>query len=171
MRLLPLESPDFITLVAGWLARPENSQWIDVGGGRQPVTPALVKIMAQRETNVLRVFTADDDETPIGVVGLQNVDRQSKTATIWIVLGDKAMGGRLYPSRAVAKMLTLGFTDLGLRAINTWIVEHNRSRAIARRLRFRYIGRQRQCHYIDGQPFDRLWFDILASEHTERNGA
>jgi len=27
------------------------------------------------------------------------------------------------------------------------------------RLGFRFIGRQRQCHYIDGRPCDRLMFD------------
>ncbi len=168
MRLLPLETPQLIARVADWLNDPGNAQWLDLGGG--PVTPALVKIMAQRDTNVMRAFTADDDETPIGVVAFQNVDRRCKTATIWIVLGDKTHGGRLYSIRATSKLLTFGFQELGLTAVNTWIVEHNRSQAIAKRLHFRYVGRMRQCHYIDGQPFDRLWFDLLASEHRERNG-
>jgi RimJ/RimL family protein N-acetyltransferase len=167
MRLIPLDAPELIALVAGWLAEKENFQWFDFGGGRQQLTPALVKIMAQRETNVVRVFTADDDETPIGVVGLQNVDRHFKTATIWTVLGNKAYCGRFYPGQAVSKMLTFGFQELGLGAINTWTVEHNRSVAYLKRLKFRYIERQRRCHYIDGQPFDRLLFDLLSSEHPD----
>lgn len=168
MRLIPLDSPKLLALVAAWLTERENSQWLDFGG-QQQFTPALVKIMAQRETNVLRVFTADDDETPIGVVGFTNVDRRFKTATIWIVLGDKSFRGRLYANKAASMLLTYGFGELGLGAINTWIVEHNRSVAMAKRLNFRYIGRQRQCHYIDGQPYDRVWYDILPSEHTVRN--
>lgn len=167
MRLFPLDSPQLVTLVAGWLARPENFQWLDFGGGRQPPTPALVKIMAQRETNVLRVFTAEDDVTPIGVVGLHNVDRSFKTATVWAVLGDKSHARRGYATQAVSKMLTLGFHELGLAAINSWAVEHNPSVAIGAPTNFRLIGRQRQCHYIDGQSYDRLLFDILASEHQE----
>jgi RimJ/RimL family protein N-acetyltransferase len=63
-------------------------------------------------------------------------------------------------------MLTLGFRELGLQAIQTWIVEHNPSVRVAERVRFRPIGRQRRCHYIDGIPYDRLWFDLLASEHV-----
>jgi RimJ/RimL family protein N-acetyltransferase len=165
MRLIPLDTPQRITLVADWLARPENYQWLDFGG--QALTPALVKVMAQRETNVLRIFTADDDETPIGVVGLSDVDRHFKTGTLWAVLGDRSYARRGLATRAVSKMLTLGFGELGLAAINSWAVEHNPSIPIGKYTNFRLIGRQRQCHYVDGQPYDRLLFDILASEHQE----
>ena len=165
MRLILLDSSKLITLVAGWLAEKENFQWLDFGGSRRQLTPALVKIMAQRETNVMRVFTADDAETPIGIVGFNHVDRHFKTATIWAVLGEKSYARLGYTSRAVSSMLTLGFRELGFEAINTWVVDSNPSLGVAQRLNFRYIGRQRQCHHIDGHPFDRLLFDILPSEH------
>jgi len=61
----------------------------------------------------------------------------------------------------------VAFQELGLHSVNTWTVEHNASRRGAERLGFRFIGRQRQCHLIDGQPYDRLLFDLLASEHRE----
>ena len=64
-------------------------------------------------------------------------------------------------------MMTLGFRELGLDAIHTWIVDGNPSIHVARKVNFKPIGRQRQCHYIDGQPYDRLWFDLLAAEHEE----
>jgi RimJ/RimL family protein N-acetyltransferase len=167
MKLLPLDSPELIALAGAWLAQKENYQWLDFGGGNQP-TPALLKIMAQRDTNVLRAFTAYDDGTPIGVVGLSNVDRNNKTAMVWAVLGDKGCARRGYVVRAVSKLLTLGFQELGLRAIHSWSVDHNTSGLeVTKRLNFRFVGRQRQCHYIDGEPYDRLLFDILASEHKE----
>jgi RimJ/RimL family protein N-acetyltransferase len=168
MKLLPLEGPDLIERVAGWLAQKENYQWLDFGDGRRVLTPAALKIMTQRGTHVLRVFTADDDDTPSGVIGLHNVDREFKTATLWVVLADRSRARQGYATRAVAKMLTLAFRELGLHAVNTWIVEHNDpSVALAGRSNFHFIGRQRQCHWIDGRPFDRLLFDILASEHKE----
>ena len=167
MRLLPLESPEHIRLVAGWMSRKENYQWLDFGNGRQILTPEWLKISSQRDTEVLRVFTHDDDTTPIGIVGLTGLDRVFKTARIWVVAGEKTFGARGHATRASSRLLTLGFTDLGLRAINTWIVEHNPSLRIARRLNFTPIGRQRQCHVIDGRAYDRLWFDLLASEHVE----
>lgn len=167
MKLYPLDTPELLELVAGWLAEKQNYQWLDFGNGRQIVTPALLMIMTQRETHFLRAFTSDRDDIPIGIVGLNSVDRTFKTATFWGVTGEKSFGNRGYSALASSKFLTLAFRDLGLRAINTWAVEHNPSIRTIERLGFRFVGRQRQCHCIDGRRYDRLMFDLLASEHRE----
>lgn len=167
MKLLPLEGPELVTLVAGWLGDEENWKWLDFGGNRQPPTAALVKIMAQRDTNALRVFTADDDHTPIGVFGLSNINRAFKTASAWVVLGKKSYARQGFATRASRAVLTLGFCDFGLEAISSWAVEGNPSEEIHRRLNFHFVGRQRRCHWVNGQARDRLLFDILASEHRE----
>jgi RimJ/RimL family protein N-acetyltransferase len=51
--------------------------------------------------------------------------------------------------------------------IQTWVAEGNPSLRLVERLGFRFVGRQRRCHYIDGRPHDRLLYDLLASEHRE----
>ena len=165
MQLLPINTPELADQVAAWIADRDTCPWLDFGNGVQTLSAVSLRIMAQKDVNVLRVFTADDDR-PIGVVGLSSVNPAFKSATLWTVLGDKSFAGRGYATRAVSRMLTLGFEELGLHAINTWIVEHNPSIRVAERVRFRPMGRQRQCHYIDGRPYDRFWFDLLASEHT-----
>lgn len=94
------------------------------------------------------------------------MDRNFKTASLWGVLGRKRYGG--FTTRACSKLLTLGFTELGLYAVNAWTVEINSpARRALERLGFRYIGRQRACHYIEDRPYDRLLFDLVASEHRE----
>lgn len=170
MQLKPLDSPELIQTVAGWLSQPENYQWLQFGDGRQILTPQLLKIMTLRDTNVLRVYTADDG-TPLGVVGLDEVNRNFKTARIWVVAGDKSFRARGFATHAASEMLTLAFQDLGLHVVNTWIVEDNPSVRVAERLNFKFIGRQRQCHYMDGRVCDRLLFDILASEHKDNHHA
>ena len=69
---------------------------------------------------------------------------------------------------ATSKMLTLGFRELGL-ARHPYL--DRRAQPVGPRrasaCNFKPIGRQRQCHYIDGRAYDRLWFDLLASEHEE----
>ena len=167
MKLLPLDRPELLELVAGWLARKENYQWLDFGNGRQPITPALLKIMTQRETHFLRVYTSSRDDAPIGICGLNSVDRTFKTAVFWAVAGEKSFGLRGYSNIASSKFLSLAFGELGLHVISTWAVENNPSLRGLERLGFRFVGRQRQCHYIDGRPYDRLLFDLLASEHRE----
>lgn len=164
MRLLPLDSTDRIELVASWLAKPENYQWLDFGNGVQMVTAVMLKIMIQREIQVIRAYSVDHDDAPVGVVGLANVDRRFKTASLWAVLGEKRYGG--CTTEACREMLTLGFTELGLQAVNAWTLETNRAaQRVVERLHFTYIGRQRQSHCVDGRRYDRLLYDLLASEH------
>jgi RimJ/RimL family protein N-acetyltransferase len=167
VKLLPLDTPDLLQLVAGWLAQKENHEWLDFGNGRQIITPALLKIMVQRPTHFLRAYTSGRDDIPIGILGLNSVDRTFKSATFWGVSGDKSFRNSGYSTLASSKLLTLAFRELGLHTINTWVVAHNPSRRIVERLGFRFIGRLRQCHYIDDRPYDRLLFDLLASEHRE----
>jgi RimJ/RimL family protein N-acetyltransferase len=165
--LRPVDSPELLRLVAGWLNAPDNAKWLDFGDGRQQVTPEWLKIATQRGTLVLRVFDADD-ATPIGAVGLGNINPHFKSATMWVVLGDKRIVRHGFATRATRSILTFGFEELHLHSINTWIVDDNPSIGVAHKVGFRPAGRQRQCHFIDGRAHDRLWFDLLASEHTEQ---
>jgi RimJ/RimL family protein N-acetyltransferase len=167
MRLRPLATAADFELAAGWLQRAENRQWLDFGSSCQRVTPALLRIMAQRDTHYLRFYSIDGDDAPIGIVALSNVDRHMRTGTLWGVAGEKSFRCRGWASLAASRLLTLAFQELGLHSVNTWIVAHNPSQRAAVRLGFRYVGRQRQCHFIDGQPYDRLLYDLLASEHRE----
>jgi RimJ/RimL family protein N-acetyltransferase len=167
MKLLPLDTPRRIELAADWLARKENHQWLDFGSGRQVISPALLKIMTQRETHFLRLYTAEGDDTPIGVLGLNSVDRVFKSATFWGASGDKSFRYRGTSTFASSRFLTLAFRDLGLHSVNTWVVDGNPSRKIIERLGFRCVGTQRQCHLIECRLRDRLLYDLLACEHQE----
>ena len=168
MQLKAPDTPELLRTVVGWLSQKENYQWLDFGDGRQLASPEWLKIAMQRGTLVLRVFNSEPEDLPIGVVGLVNVNQHFRTANFFIVLGDRAYARQGYARRAALAMLTLGFRELGLHAIHTWIVDGNHSVRLARNLNFKPIGRQRQCHYIDGRAYDRLWYDVLASEHQER---
>lgn len=166
VQLVPLDSPELLRTAAEWLAQEENFQWLQFGDGRQILTPELLKILTQRENHVLRVY-ASEEGNPLGVVGLDEVNRNFKTARIWVVAGKKDFLGRGHATAAASKMLALAFRDLGLRVVSTWIVDGNPSVRVAERLGFKFIGRQRQCHQINGRICDRLWFDLLATEHKE----
>lgn len=168
VKLLPLDSDEAIALVAGWLGKYDNYKWLDFGDGVQQVSPVMLKIMTQRGLHQFRIYTADEGDVPAGVVGLTNVDRHFKTASLWAVLGNKRFGGYTLP--ACSAMLTYGFTELGLAMISAWTLETNiPAQRCLERLHFRYIGRLRQCHYIEGRPLDRLLFDLLASEHEDQS--
>src|SRR5438034_602436 len=155
-----------VTGVTVWtpLPLPENYKRLDFGNGVQTLTPVPLRSAPHAEIQRIRAYTADHGDLPVGVVGLTNVDRKFKTASLWAVLGNKRYGGST--TEACDKILTLGFTELGLQAVNAWTLETNRpAQRVLERLHFRYIGRQRQCHCIDGRRLDRLLYDLLATEH------
>lgn len=165
MNLCLIDRSNF-ELVAGWLAQKENYQWLDFGNGIQLLQPVALKIMAARDTNLIRVFTSEPDDVPIGIVALSNVSPNFRTAMLWYVLGNKSYGAKRYTTRAAHQILRFGFTVLGLQAVNAWTVETNiPSIRVLERNNFQLTGRQRQCHYVDGRAFDRLLFDLLAAEH------
>ena len=164
MRLLPVDNTLF-PLVISWLGREENYKWLDFGFGSQPIPPAAFLMMLHKPTHCLRVFTADTDDTPIGLVAFSNIHPQFRTAMLWYLLGNKTYEGQGQTTRAVGQLLKVGFGELGLSAAHAWVAEGNAASVrILERNAFRLIGRQRHCHYIDGKPRDRLLFDLLASE-------
>lgn len=168
MQLKPIDACN-LDLVAKWMSTKDNYQWLDFAHGTQILTPISLRIMSQRDIHVLRVFTSDSDDSPIGLVALSDIAHAFKTARLWYVLGHKAYAGQGYTTRAVSKLLTLAFAHLGLLAVNAWAVDQNKpSLRVLEHNDFHFVGRQRQCHHIDGHPFDRLLFDLLASEHKER---
>ena len=112
MKLGLLDSPELIELAAGWLARKDIYQWLDFGGGRQIVTPALLKVMTQRESHFIRIYTSDRG-TPIGIVALNSVDRTNRTGTLWGATGDTSFRHRGYGTFAASRLLSLAFAVRG----------------------------------------------------------
>ena len=167
MKFLPLDTPERVEQVAAWLAEPRNYQWLDFGNGVQTLSAATLRIMVQKDVNFLRLFTADDEATPAGVVGLSNVDRKFKTANLWIVLGDKQFSFKGLAVKAVSRMIRLGFTELGLDVVQCWCVAGNHaSRRLIRLMNFQPVGLLRHCHRMEGKVYDRELFDLLQSEFT-----
>jgi RimJ/RimL family protein N-acetyltransferase len=158
-------APSEVDLLIAWLHCPDNYQWLDFGSGVQMLPPPAIKLMLQRDTNVIRVFT-DPSDVPIGVVGLSQIAASFSTAMLWYVLGDKRYSGQGYTSRAVGTLMSLGFAELALQSISAWVVERNAaSIRILEHNQFRLIGRQRRSHVIEGVSCDRLLFDVLKEEH------
>jgi RimJ/RimL family protein N-acetyltransferase len=168
MLLLPLRSAADFDIAADWLRSPENSQWLDFGSELRVASPTLLRVMAQRESNCMRLYAAQPGDAPMGIVGLNNVDRGCGTGTLWGVAGDKSFRNRGYAQLAASRLLELAFGALELNAVNTWTVDGNPSYRSVERLGFRFVGLLRECHRIDGCLRDRLLFDLLATEFRAR---
>lgn len=169
MEVRPLE-PSEAGLVAQWLASEDIAKWLDLGDGGT-VSPLGLKIMMKKESNVFWTYTADDSDAPIGLVALSGINRKHQSAMFWAFMGEQGLVSRGYTSRASRKLLRHAFEVLGLRSVHAWVAEVNHPcLRMVSKLGFREMGRQRDCHLLDGRYVDRLWFDIVAAELREQNG-
>lgn len=171
MKLQSVEGAQ-VGLVADWLASPPAQRWLDFGPGVRTLSAAAVRVMTQRDIHMLRLFTTDESDEPIGLVALSDIDRTFGTGRLWYVLGEREYAARGYTSRAVAQLLDHAFATLGLQAVNAWVVECNApSIRVLERNGFTLTGRLRRSHLIDGRAYDRLLFDLLAEEfRADGNG-
>ena len=152
--------------IAGWLAEPRIAKWLDFGMARPPAAVALKYATAQGSQRLFTFAPARGQEVaPIGVVGLSSIHPTFRTALLWYALGEPRYAGRGLTSMAAVEVVRIGFGELDLRAIHAWVVAGNQASArILEKIGFRPIGRQRQCHDIDGRLHDRLLFDIVPRE-------
>ena len=103
MKLLPLDRPERIKLAADWLGREENYKWLDFGEGAQALSVISLKLMTQRDLHMLRLFTSDESDLPIGMVGLSDVRPHLKMAgSVWAV---GRTDGTVDPALATAENL------------------------------------------------------------------
>ncbi len=84
------------------------------------------------------------------------------------MLGDKGVANQRHTTAAVSRLLAIGFNELSLRAISAWAVEANHpSIRVLEKNGFRYIGKQRACHIVNGTVMDRLLFDLVSDEYPQ----
>lgn len=165
MNLRSLKDSDVKTIIK-WFQNEENYKWLDFGKGIQKLEEPTIKFMVQREIHAMRLFTPDDSEKPIGIVALSDINKKFKTAVLWYLLGDKEYSGKNYTTRAVTEILNYGFNKLKLQSIYAWAIDKNKaSIKVLEKHNFKLIGKRRQCHYIDSESCDRLYYDLIVDEH------
>lgn len=167
MILTKVESTEVAT-VYSWLSDPQNNQWLELDMANIG-SPSQLKTLLNSDAHYVRLFKATPEGDALGLVGLSNINRTLGTAMPWCVLNSDSHAGKFYMIRALSKLLQIAFDEMGLRSLHAWTVENNApSVRLLRYAGFRYIGRQRRCHMINGRVLDRLWFDLLDFEYRER---
>jgi RimJ/RimL family protein N-acetyltransferase len=171
MELRPLAASE-IGVVAGWLNQRENYEWVGCANGLPIISPARLEQMTHNEKHCLMVYGFNGAEKPWGLVALSNIDKIFQTSLLWYVLGNKEFACYGHTSYAVYRLLRIGFFKLGLRAIHAWTVDVNLpSIRVLQKNGFRYIGKQKSCHVIDGTQTERLQFELISAEYDARNAA
>ncbi|MEI6553307.1 MAG: GNAT family protein [bacterium] len=65
-----------------------------------------------------KFFTIFSDETPIGFMGLSNINTETKDAKIFILIGEDEYRGKGIGNQSVSFLINYAFNDLHLNALN-----------------------------------------------------
>lgn len=162
VELWPIDSAQRLNLLADWLCT-ETCHWIDFGSQR--ISPAWLRMWLRRRDHELRLFGRAASGHAVGVVGLSNISTESNTGMVWGFLGEKEWTRQGLTTAAMSEMLTIAFRDRACQAVNTWAFDQSPTMAMILRLHFRFVGCERAFRAADREPQERLWFDLLATEH------
>jgi len=163
--LAPMEVED-APIYVQWLNDPEiavylNAFSVTIGLEREQEFLAQ-SIKEQRPEFGIRLAA---DDRLIGNCGIVSIDQVNRKAEIGIFIGEQDLLGQGYGREAVMLLLDYGFNILNLNNIYLRPYSFN-TRAIScyKACGFKEAGRLREAKIINGQKYDEIWLDILASE-------
>ena len=101
----------------------------------------------------------------IGNLGIEDIDRKNRSATLGIVIGEKEYWGQGYGTEAITTLLRFIFTEMNLHRVSLAVYEYNR-RAIRcyEKCGFKMEGQKREAHFHDGEYHDELIMGVLREE-------
>jgi RimJ/RimL family protein N-acetyltransferase len=165
--LRPAEREDIPRFVA-WLADARTTRTLAL------IAPLSI---AQEEAWFERVVAAQgrerwhfvicrrDDDRPVGVVGLDDLDLVNGSAPLGIFIGDAADQGRGYGSDAIQALLRFAFDSLRLERVWLDVYAFNeRATRVYERAGFVREGVLRHALWREGQWWDDVRMAILAGE-------
>lgn len=114
------------------------------------------------------IVTIENDKM-IGTISLEKIDRNHRTATLGIFIGEAEYRGHGYGTEAIQLLLEYGFHYMNLNSIRLSVLECN-PRAIAcyKKCGFQEMGRWRKSKFINGKYYDTLYMDILKEEFVQK---
>jgi RimJ/RimL family protein N-acetyltransferase len=151
-----------IRMMKAWLTAKENSKFLAPFFQNEFMMDEQLAVFLMRRDK--RTFLILGAGTPVGLVGLTNIDESNRSAEIWCVVGDPNYRHKGVATTGFILALQKAFSDLGLHSVSGWASDGNFTVRVFQKLGFRCIGRQRECHFQDGVLKDRILFDILQHE-------
>jgi RimJ/RimL family protein N-acetyltransferase len=158
----PLEPADF-ALAAEWLSNPAINRWLTVEWRNRDANSTTLAMAVRNKRN--RLFLVRNDSQPCGLVALADLDPGDRTAMIWYLLGDVALGGKGVTTAAVGLLVQRAFAEHSLASLYAWAMDDNSfSKRVLEKAGFKQVGRLRQSACSVDRQVDRVYFDMTADE-------
>jgi RimJ/RimL family protein N-acetyltransferase len=109
------------------------------------------------------------DGTPIGRIGYEQLDPQTRSAAVHILLGTQEVRGQGYGTEAMVTLLRYLFHQRNLHRVSLEVFAWN-ERAIRSYMKVGFVveGRLRDDQFFDGQYHDSIPMSILRDEFDAR---
>ncbi len=119
----------------------------------------------QKDTNRFDMVIETIDAVPIGVIGLKNINKNNRSALLYIVIGEKDYWGRGLGLEAELLAIHYGFEALGLhRVLGTALENNPASIAVCKKVGFVLDGTSRDDYYKDGKFYNVHKYSVLKDE-------
>jgi diamine N-acetyltransferase len=172
IRLRAAEREDLPRFVA-WLNDPEVRQGLSL---YQPISLVfeegwfenMIKRPIEEQPLVIEI-KSQTGWTPIGNLGLMNLNWHDRSAEVGIFIGEKQYWNQGYGRMAMELLLDHAFLSINLHRIQLRVFETN-PRAIRsyEKTGFQHEGRMRSALYQNGSYIDVLLMSVLQPEWAER---
>lgn len=170
VRLEPFDPERDSVHLAGWFRNAEYMRLMDTEPARL-FSPEAVKkwqekdLEVERPNGVLFLIVRQEDDLPIGFIGLDGVDLLHGDSFIGIGIGEQELWGQGYGTEAMRLSLEYGFQVLNLHRVTLNVFDYNQ-RAIRsyEKCGFQVEGRQRQAIHRDGRRYDILFMGVLRED-------
>jgi len=121
--------------------------------------------------DIYRYSIIDEYHNLIGTIGFKELNIPSRSATIFIVIGDKSYWGKGYGTDALIVFVRFLFTQWNFHRISldTWD-ENIRAIKAYEKVGFKIEGRQREARYVLGNYHDAILMGLLRSDFLALDG-
>lgn len=156
---------------------PRYTRWINDFGtlrtlGVDPI-PRTIEAMIEHNAHFSTLATYAEFTIyeragwrPIGICELQEIGQRHGTADYVIFIGEVDCRGKGYGTEVTRLILDYAFATLGLHSVALRVYEYNLAGLRAyEKAGFRAIGRQRQCHWLNGRFWDAIHMECLADDY------
>jgi len=140
-----------------------------LGGGFMPVSidtqeQWLENIIDTTSNNKRFIIERVDNNKPIGLIGLYDINWIHRTAEIGLFIGDGSEQGKGYAKIAYEIIESFAKKDLNLRKIKLFVVyNNNKALSLWKSVGFSEIGKLSRERYIDGEYLDLVIMEKFLS--------
>jgi [ribosomal protein S5]-alanine N-acetyltransferase len=166
--LRPLERADLNERYLGWLNDPEVTRYTEIGTFPSTAEDLenYYRAVTGSRNDVILAIVDKKSGRHIGNVKLGPIHWIHRTATLGLLIGEKAFWGKGVGLEATRLMAEYGFERLNLHRINLGVfAEHEAAVRCYEKAGFKIEGRMREDLFHDGHYKDRLWMGLLRSEY------